>query len=551
MNRQADGAKTRREARIRRQAEVPERLQSAGGLVDGAAREVATETGGSEAEVFGVASFFSLLARPEKKLRVCTGLSCRLAGADEVLAKARSQGLEAEGCSCLAACDKGPAVLKEREVLDSVRVDEVVAAGEDWRALRPGAGVWLGAIGPAGLASETAAIGLDLGEMEPSAAFARAAELGATGIFDELETAGLQGRGGAGFPAHIKWRAVAKQDENERFIVLNADEGEPGTFKDREVMMRRPDLVVTGLVIAARAVAAANIYLYLRGEFSAPWRRLEETIARFREAGHLDGLALHLHAGQGAYICGEETALLEALEGKRGMPRLKPPFPVEKGLWQKPTLIHNVETIACVPGILLGGGEHFRTLGRTEPGTKLYCVSGHIAKPGTYELPLGVSLDELVEAAGGYIGELKAFSPGGASSGFLPAAERTRPLDVAHLAEVGSMLGSAGVVVLNDTVDLRWAALEQLRFFEDETCGQCAPCRIGTRYLREALDHDIAGARLSTGEPALTHANDVAWQMREGSICGLGQIAALPLTSARKYFPEDFASPRTPSREES
>jgi len=531
---------SRREATLRKQAAVPDLLEAAGGSQVGAAAEVATQTGGSEAATFGVASFFSLLARPHKKLRVCTGLSCRMAGADEVLAQAEAAGLPVEGCSCLAACDAAPSVLKDREVLHAVSVDEVQAAGDDWRALRPDSKPWLGTIGPLDLEESACAIGMHLAEVDPADALARAEALGSAALFDELEAAGLQGRGGAGFPAHIKWRAVENQAEQERFVVLNADEGEPGTFKDRELMMRRPDLVVAGLVIAARAVKAAHVYLYLRGEFSAPWTRLEETIARFEAAGHLHGVEMHLHAGQGAYICGEETALLEALEGKRGMPRLKPPFPVEKGLWQKPTLIHNVETIACVAGIVLRGGAHFRALGRTEPGTKLYCISGHVAQPGTYELPLGVTLDELVQAAGGYVGKLKAFSPGGASSGFLPAAERTRPLDVASLAEVGSMLGSAGVVVLNDTVDLRWAALESLRFFEDESCGQCAPCRIGTRYLRDAVDHDIAGTRLSNGAAPLAHVDDVAWQMGEGSICGLGQIAALPLTSARLHFPDDF-----------
>ena len=536
---------SRLQERVRRLSELPEHLQAAGGLVEGAAAIAAKQVDGSEAHAYGVASFFSLLARPEKKLRVCTGLTCRLAGADEVLSTALAAGLEAEGCSCLAGCDVAPAVLKDRDVLPSVTPAEVEAAKDDWRALRPGTEPWYGPIGPADLGDE-AVLGLHLDEADPTAAFARAAELGPEGIFDALETSGLQGRGGACFPAHIKWRAVARQEEARRYVVLNADEGEPGTFKDREVMMRRPDLVVAGLVIAARAVGADVIYLYLRGEFSFPWRRLEATIAAFRAAGHLDGLELHLHAGQGAYICGEETALLEALEGKRGMPRLKPPFPVEKGLWQKPTLIHNVETIACVPDILLRGGQRFRDLGRGEPGTKLYCVSGHVVRPGTYELPLGVTLDELVEAAGGYVGTLKAFSPGGASSGFLPARERGRPLDAKHLSEIGSMLGSAGVVVLNDTVDMRWAALEQLRFFEEESCGQCAPCRIGTRYLREAVDRDIAGTKLSSGEAPLTHVDDVAWQMLEGSICGLGQIAALPLTSAQQFFPEDF--PTTPPK---
>jgi NADH:ubiquinone oxidoreductase subunit F (NADH-binding) len=293
--------------------------------------------------------------------------------------------------------------------------------------------------------------------------------------------------------------------------------------------------------VAAEAVGAGDVYLYLRGEFEIPWRSLEAALARFTRAGMLGGLRFHFHAGHGAYICGEETALLEALEGKRGMPRLKPPFPTEVGLWGRPTLMHNVETIACVPAVVSRGGDWFRALGRTEPGTKLYCVSGHVRRPGTYELPLGVSLDELLEAAGGTTGTLKAFSPGGASSGFLPASERTRPLDFRSLAEAGSMLGSAGVVVLDDTVDLRWAAREQLRFFEEESCGQCAPCRIGTRYLHRTLRRIMDDDRRGPDAAAeLRNVADAAWQMNEGSICGLGQAAPLPLTTALEHFPEDF-----------
>ncbi|MCA9618698.1 MAG: SLBB domain-containing protein, partial [Myxococcales bacterium] len=232
-----------------------------------------------------------------------------------------------------------------------------------------------------------------------------------------------------------------------------------------------------------------------------------------------------------------ETALLESLEGKRGMPRLKPPFPTEQGFRNKPTLMHNVETIACVPSIVMRGGEWFRSKGRTEAGSKLYCISGHVKVPGVYELPLGVSLDELVEAAGGYDGTPQAFSPGGASSGFLPMSERALPLDYGHLQKAGSMLGSAGVVVLNDSVDMAEAARFQLEFFEEESCGQCAPCRIGTRYL-----HRQAERYLETGDPAaLRHADDVGWEMEEGSICGLGMIAHKPLESARKHFPEAFA----------
>ena len=221
------------------------------------------------------------------------------------------------------------------------------------------------------------------------------------------------------------------------------------------------------------------------------------------------------------------------------MPRLRPPYPTEYGLWGKPTLIHNVETIACVPSIISRGGGWFRNLGRTEAGSKVYCISGHVERPGVYELPLGVTLDELAEEAGGYIGTPKAFSPGGASSGFLPAKYRDQPLDFKTMDELGSLLGSAGVVVLNDTVDMKWSVSQQLRFFHDESCGQCAPCRIGTRYLHEALENRICN-REQDHKPHLQHAADVAWQMNEGSICGLGQIASLPLTSAQNFFPEEF-----------
>ena len=448
-----------------------------------------------------------------------------------------------EGCSCLAACDQPPAALREREVIPAVALSDVDESDGDWRQVKPHISAqgdrWLGTIGPEGVDEYKLAINLQ-GEPDGSGrALKMAAQMGQDAVIEVVKTSGLQGRGGAGFPAHIKWSGVCGQQEMKRYVVLNADEGEPGTFKDREVLMRRPDLVVEGLAIAARTVGADEIYLYLRGEFAILKAVMQQAIKTLRSAGHLDGLVFHFHDGQGAYICGEETALLEALEGKRGMPRLKPPFPVEKGLWGKPTLIHNVETIACLPAILLRGGDWFRALGKTEAGTKLYCISGHVERPGTYELPLGVSLDELVECAGGYIGTLKAFSPGGASSGFLPASMRDRPLDFKGLGEVGSMLGSAGVVVLNDTVDMRWAVAQQLLFFEDESCGQCAPCRIGTRYLKEALDASIENDT-TPDRPTMQFTDEVAWQMAEGSICGLGQIAALPLTSAQQYFPEDF-----------
>ncbi len=317
-------------------------------------------------------------------------------------------------------------------------------------------------------------------------------------------------------------------------MVCNADEGEPGTFKDREILLRQPHKMIEGLAIAAWATGSKDIYIYIRGEFTNERRALEQAVDE--AADKIAPIKLHISLGHGAYICGEETALLESLEGKRGMPRLKPPYPTEMGFRNKPTLMHNVETACCVPAIVDRGGAWFKNLGRTEPGSKLYCVSGHVNQPGVYELPLGVNLDELVEVSGGYEGSPMAFSPGGASSGFLPMEYRNLPLDYANLAKIGSMLGSAGLVVLNDTVDMAMAVAWQLEFFERESCGQCAPCRIGTRYLRRQVDK-----YLKHGDPAsLTHAEDVGWEMEEGSICGLGMVAAKPLEMARQYFPNAF-----------
>jgi len=532
-----------------RRHEIQELLDKAGGLNEGVASEVARATGVPEAEVYGVGSFYHLIARPDAKIRVCTGLSCRMQGADDVLKAAELNGLPVEGCTCLAGCDVAPAVLRDRRVLPSVSIEDIHEARGDWQQVRSAANpdneVWFGAVGPERDDPENLVLNL-LGEPDWSgAAFKRAIEMGADAVVEQIETSGLQGRGGAGFPAHIKWNGTRNQPVTTRYVVLNADEGEPGTFKDREVLLRRPDRVLEGLAIAAHAVGATEIWLYLRGEFEVPWEIVEDGIRRFDESGVFGDIKFHLHAGHGAYICGEETALLEALEGKRGMPRLKPPFPVEVGLWGKPTLIHNVETIACVPPIVERGGEWFKALGRDEAGTKLYCISGDVKRPGTYELPLGVTLDELVEEAGGYDGEMKAFSPGGASSGFLPASMRDVPLAFRALGGVGSMLGSAGVVVLNENRDLREAVMTQLRFFEAETCGQCAPCRIGTRYLATALRKNIdetAAGNNDTSAGSLQHVADAAWQMNEGSICGLGQAAPLPLTLALEHFPEEFVA---------
>jgi NADH:ubiquinone oxidoreductase subunit F (NADH-binding)/NADH:ubiquinone oxidoreductase subunit E len=528
-----------------RRASIPEELQKAHATGEDPTHVAAKATGMPAADVFGVDTFFNLLGESEKKLRVCTGLSCRLAGSEKLLAQAQEDGLGASESSCLAACDRAPAVLKDRRTLVEITSADIKRSAGKWEDLDsqevPQDERWSGLIWPAESKPDTCAINL-AGEQDWSGAASNlAVDMGAEAVLTAIEEAGLQGRGGAGFPAGFKWRSVRGQAETKRYVVLNADEAEPGTFKDREVMMKRPDLVLEGLAIAARIVQATEIYMYIRGEFEIPQQVMADAIERSQASGLYEELHFHIHSGHGAYICGEETALLESLEGKRGQPREKPPFPTEVGLWGKPTLIQNVETIACVPAILARGGEWFKSLGKTQPGSKLYCISGHVANPGVYEMPLGICLDELVQAAGGYIGKLKAFSPGGASSGFLPASERSRPLDFKALAEVGSMLGSAGVVVLNESVDMAWAAQEQLLFFERESCGQCSPCRIGTAYQRHLLDGYIAKRGEDDAKACLSKLDKISHEMIEGSICGLGQTASLPLTSAIEHFPEEFA----------
>ena len=506
------------EKRGAQREKIIELLEHHGGVTEAAVRAVHDATGVPEADIWGTGLFYSLICRPGKRVRVCDGLTCQMFGADELAAKLVENGKEVERVSCLGQCDRAPATLDEEMEL-------VTYEGRDYSVTPNDSQLPMNLSG------------------EPDKRFqqlATAREMGTAAVLEQLETSGLQGRGGAGFPAHIKWRAVADQTETERYVVCNADESEPGTFKDRELILRQSNKVIEGLAIAAVTCGAKDIFIYIRGEFTNEHRALQAAVADSMDK--IGDLTITLVKGHGAYICGEETALLESLEGRRGMPRLKPPYPTEKGFRNKPTLMHNVETAACVPSIIERGGQWFKDQGRTEPGTKLYCISGHVNKPGVYELPLGVTLDEVVEAASGYDGAPLAFSPGGASSGFLPMKYRDLPLDYNSLQEAGSMLGSSGIVVLNDTVDMAQAARWQLIFFERESCGQCAPCRLGTRYLRRQLD-----SLIQIGDPgALEMADDVGWEMEEGSICGLGMIAHKPLESARKYFPNAFkTTPRS------
>ncbi len=491
---------------------IIELLEHKGGVTEESVREVSQQTGVPEADIWGTGLFYTLISKPGKRIRLCDGLTCQMFGADKLSDELTASGKEVERVSCLGQCDLAPASLDEEMELVTYAKHNTSITPDDPEL-------------PMNLAGD-----VDLSY----SALAKAKEMGADAVIEQLKASGLQGRGGAGFPAHFKWTSLRQQSEAERYVVCNADEAEPGTFKDRELILRQSHKMLEGLAIAATVVETNSIYIYIRGEYTNEYRAIEKAIAEAAE--QLADFEIKIVKGHGAYICGEETALLESLEGKRGMPRLKPPYPTESGFRSKPTLIHNVETIACVPAIIHRGGEWFKALGKTEAGSKLYCISGHVNAPGVYELPLGVSLDELVSVAGGYVGNPIAFSPGGASSGFLPMSQKDIPLDYKHLSDAGSMMGSAGVVVINDTVDMAKAAGWQLEFFERESCGQCAPCRIGTRYIRRQVDKYI-----QIGDPvSLEMADDVGWEMEEGSICGLGMVAAKPLESARKHFPEAF-----------
>jgi formate dehydrogenase len=348
-----------------------------------------------------------------------------------------------------------------------------------------------------------------------------------------LEAAGLRGLGGAGFPTARKWRLVLAQP-GPRHLVVNADEGEPGTFKDRHCLEADPHRVLEGMLLAAAAIEAEACWIYLRDEYPAIRAILAREIAALEQAGLLR-CPVHLRRGAGAYICGEETALLESLEGRRGYPRHKPPFPGEAGLFGRPTLIHNVETLWWLPGILASpeAAAGFAAQGlRGQAGRRLYSLSGRVRRPGVVDAPAGTTVRELIEAHGGGMAEghrFVAFLPGGASGGILPASLADLPLGFGTLEAQGSFIGSAAIVVLSDRDDLAEAARNLLRFFRDESCGQCTPCRVGTAKAVRLLE-----------APAWDRAllEDLAIAMADGSICGLGQAAMNPVRSLLRHFPE-------------
>jgi len=486
----------------------------------------------SMVEVYEAASFYAHFdivldgetPPPPLTVRVCDSLSCALAGGDalrESLAGRLGTGVRVVRAPCMGRCDTAPVAEVGHRHVDHADPDSVAAAVKagDRRPRIPEHVRFDRYVKEGGYAL-----------LRECLAGARTAEQ----VIGAMEDSRLRGLGGAGFPAGRKWHFV-RQETGPRLMAVNADEGEPGTFKDRYHLERDPHRFLEGMLIAAWAIEAQSIYIYLRDEYPAVREILLAAIADVERAG-LDGdRRIYLRRGAGAYICGEESAMLESIEGKRGLPRHKPPYPSQVGLFGQPTLIHNVETLYWVRDIIERGPEWFSGEGRNgRKGFRSFSVSGRVKEPGVKSAPAGITARELIDEFCGGMAEghtFKAYLPGGASGGILPASMADIPLDFGTLEEHGGFIGSAAVVVLSDKDSIRDAALNLMRFFEDESCGQCTPCRVGTEKAVKLM------SRQAWDEELLF---DLSGAMASASICGLGQAAPNPLLCLLKYFPEEF-----------
>jgi NADH:ubiquinone oxidoreductase subunit F (NADH-binding)/NADH:ubiquinone oxidoreductase subunit E len=495
----------------------------------------------------GVASFFPHYRReppPRCEVAVCRDAACWLAGAEALAARAKAAAkkdgsVRVHEVSCLGRCDRAPAFAVNDVpcggTKDAARLEALVAI--------PPKRFSAGSRGKKAYRCDPATSGA-----EPFAALRRVLAAGAAGeekAIADLKEAGLRGMGGAGFPAGMKWEFVRKAQGAPKFVVCNADESEPGTFKDREVLARLPHLVLEGMLLGARAVGANRAVLYVRHEYGPEEKRFRDAVRAARRIGAVGKDVLgsgwdcevEVFVSPGGYICGEETALLEAMEGKRAEPRNKPPFPGTHGLHGKPTLINNVETFAFCPWIVLNGGAAWKALGvNGGAGLKFVSVSGHVKRPQVVEVPMGTTAREILDLCGGVSGgkTLKAFSPGGSSSNFLPASKADVPMDFKAMADAGSMLGSGALFVVAEGTPMLPLALNVVQFFRNESCGKCVPCRVGTEKAVDILEDAAAG------KPAAT---DLLPELHDAlamtSICGLGQAALNPILSAMKWFPEE------------
>ncbi|HUZ86247.1 MAG TPA: NAD(P)H-dependent oxidoreductase subunit E [Candidatus Baltobacterales bacterium] len=512
------------------------------------------------AEAYGVVSFYGRFALQEQAplaLHVCDDIACKCAGSDELCSALEHRfgpaGREWRRSPCLGLCDHAPAALVERSgrphsERQLAPIDAVLALAV------AGGGAWPDAAARPLPVQGTRKLLRRVGVVDPDSidsyrshggyvALRRALELGSDGVIRELNEARLLGRGGAAFPTGRKWESVARAAMRPHHLVCNADESEPGTFKDRVLMEADPFAVVEAMTIAAVTTGCEQGYIYVRAEYPLARSRIEHAVRQARERGLLGAdiegrgstFDIEVRRGAGAYICGEETALFNSIEGKRGEPRNKPPFPVQAGLFGRPTLVNNVETLVNVLDIVLEGGQAFARTGTAEStGTRLFCISGHVREPGLYEIPMGTTLRALIERAGGLNQgrTIQAVLLGGAAGSFVTEAQLDVPLSFEGTRAIGATLGSGAVIVLDDSANLKQILLRIARFFREESCGQCVPCRVGTVRQEEILQRVLSEREEGARESDIALLSDIAQAMRDASICGLGQTAANAIGSA-------------------
>jgi NADH-quinone oxidoreductase subunit F len=546
-----------------------------GWLTPGALNYISERLTVPPAELFGVATFyhlFSMTPLPSRVVHVCDDIACRIRGAEKLCAEMEGTGVAWKRSPCLGQCERAPAAL-------------VIEAGQSPKsfAVAPvrSIDIAVGAVGEAQARQRAASKGeaqarqraaskndrpperLDkpslqllrrIGRIDPTSlqayradagytALKRAFELRPEGVIQEVLASNLVGRGGAAFPTGRKWDAVSKAPVRPHYVVCNADESEPGTFKDRILMESDPFAIIEGMTIGAYATSSERGFFYIRGEYPLATERVDSAIRAAREAGLLGknilgsdfSFDVEVRRGAGAYICGEETALFNSIEGKRGEPRNKPPFPVHVGLFGKPTVINNVETLVNIPLILAQGGKAFADTGTPgSTGPKLFCVSGHVVRPGLYEVPFGRTLRELIDMAGGVPGNkrIQTILLGGAAGTFIGPERLDVPLTFEGTRAIGAALGSGVVMVFDETVDMADILARIAEFFRDESCGQCVPCRVGTIRQDELLARLRSGRLIGSKADELVLLKEIGQAMRDASICGLGQTASNAIESA-------------------
>ncbi len=512
-------------------------------------QKLSKSTGVPLFHLHGVADFFphfNLTPPPKVTVRVCSDMSCHLRGADPLrqglkqrFASMSDRDLEICPVSCLGQCDGAPAASVNDHVYRNVNPAQLEAlavaalSGSNLPHMEPSEPpVAIGPDSPAPF------------NIEPYRAFRNLLESrDVDGVIAQLKSAGLPGLGGAGFPTGMKWEAVRKAPGDVKYVVCNADESEPGTIKDRFIMEHAPHLVLEGMMIAAIVTGAKKAILYIRHEYERQEEILEREIHRCYEAGLLGepvGFDLEIFVSPGGYICGEETALIEAIQGNRAEPRNKPPFPVISGLWNKPTALNNVETFANVPQILMNGVDWYKSQGQGgAAGLKFVGVSGDVVRPGVFVIPMGLPFSELLYNYCGGMRDgkkLKAFAPSGPSSGYLPASFVDVRLDFKSLGSIGSMLGSGAIVVCGEGTCMLDMAVNSCTFFRNESCGKCVPCRMGSQKMVDVL----TGWTQGKGAPRdLDLVNELTEAMKLASICGLGQFAHMPISSVLQHFREE------------